>query len=181
MGAQQQPEWVEVGRILKAHGVRGELSVLPETDLPKRFSPGSRLRVVFPPPLKERNLEVISYRSHGNALLIRFEGITDRDMAGQLRGGVLKAPRLDRPREEGAWFHYELVGCSCRDIASEQDLGRVTDVIDDGGGALLVVEREDKRCLVPFVQVFLETVDPDAGIIEVRLPEGLIELCGSAL
>jgi 16S rRNA processing protein RimM len=79
----------------------------------------------------------------------------------------------------GAHYHFELVGCRCRDRQAGE-LGTVADVVAGGGGWLLVVEREDGgRLLLPFAERFLVAIDRAGGRIEWDLPEGLIEACAS--
>ena len=179
---------VEVGRVLRSHGVRGEVAVEPFSDVEGRFSPGAELLAgpragsAAGRPGFER-LTIDSVRPHRGALLIRFAGIEDRDAADALRGAVLEVPREAVPAPpEGTWYHFQLEGCRCRD-ARLGDLGEVTGVVEDGGGVLLVVEgqAEDgaRRLLVPFVRAFVREVAADEGRIELDLPEGLIEACAS--
>jgi 16S rRNA processing protein RimM len=70
------------------------------------------------------------------------------------------------------------VGCRCRD-GRYGELGRVAEVVEDGGGLLLEIESPGRHLLVPFVRAFLKSVDVTAGEIELDLPEGLIEACES--
>lgn len=180
-------ERVEVGRVLRAHGVRGEVAVESFSDVAERFSPGAELLVAArragstapaPPGLPPR-LTVETVRPHRGALLIRFAGVLDRDAADALRGAVLEVPREAVPAPpEGTWYHFQLEGCRCRD-ARLGDLGEVVDVVEDGGGVLLAVEGESRRLLVPFVRAFVREVDTEEGRIELDLPEGLIETCAS--
>jgi 16S rRNA processing protein RimM len=165
-----------VGRIHRPHGVRGEATVEVLTDREDRFVPGAEL-------LAERDggrrpLVVESSRPHKGGLLVRFAGIDDRDGAEELRDSALTVPR-DRvePAPEGAYYYFELVGCAVVD-AGAGELGRVTDVLEDGGGLLLEVGGPAGP-LVPFVRAYLVRVDVAGRRIEVRLPEGLLEACAS--
>lgn len=178
-----------VGRVLRPHGVRGELLVEPLSDLPERLAPGSELAVTGadpdqPPPAKPAGapppaVTVAAARPHRGAVLVRFEGVGDRDAAARLAGAWLAVERAAvPPPPEGTWYHFQLVGCRCRD-RGDGDLGEVVDVVEDGGGILLVVDDGRRRVPVPLVAEFLRRVDPDAGVIEVELPPGLIETCAS--
>lgn len=186
-------ERVLVGRVLRPHGVQGELLVEPLSDLPERLEAGSELAVTgedpdrppaprspaaaaSPPPA---TVVVAASRPHRGAVLVRFEGIGDRDAAAALRGTWLAVDRASvPPPPEGTWYHFQLVGCRCRDREAG-DLGEVVDLIEDGGGVLLMVDDGRRRVPVPFVAELLRRVDPDAGVIEVELPPGLIETCAS--
>lgn len=178
---------VEVGRVHAAHGVRGEVSVEPYSEVEGRFAPGARVLARRRYPGVE-TLTVETVRPHKGRLLIRFAGVTDRDAAELLRGAVLEVPREDVPAPpEDTWYYFQLLGCRCHD-AREGDLGEVVDVREDGGGVLLDVReaKEDgRRLLIPFVKALVRSVEPadpespGSGRIELTLPEGLVEACAS--
>ncbi len=118
-------------------------------------------------------------RPHRGRALVEFEGIDDRAAAEKLRGLGLAVEAAEvPPPPAGSWYHYQLLGCRCRDRAAG-DLGAVVDLVEDGGGLLLVVDDGRRRLPVPFVSEFLRRVDPEAGVIEVELPPGLVETCAS--
>jgi 16S rRNA processing protein RimM len=171
------PETVAVGRVLRPHGVRGEVVVEVLSDLPGRFRKGSRLTGVREgePPL---SLVIEAGRASKGGAVVRFEGYDDRDRAGELRGLDLEVPRSQVPAAPpGTFYQYELLGCLCSNDGEE--LGRVVEVVEDGGGELLIVEGEGRRVPVPFVKEFLREVDVAAGRIELALPPGLLEACAS--
>jgi 16S rRNA processing protein RimM len=171
------PETVTVGRVLRPHGVRGEVVVEVLSDVPARFRKGSRVTGVREgaPPLP---LTVATGRVHKTGAVVRFEGYEDRDRAGELRGLDLEIPRAEVPKaSRGTYYQFELLGCLCRDRGEE--LGRVAEVVEDGGGVMLIVEGEGRRIPVPFVKEFLRRVDVTRGRIDLELPEGLLETCAS--
>jgi 16S rRNA processing protein RimM len=193
------PATVLVGRVLRPHGVRGEMVVEVLSDVPGRLDPGSALLVAdeegvpLAGPAARRlpaRLTVASSRPHRGAALVRFAGFEGRDRAAEL-AGVWLAVERERvpPAPEGSFYRYELIGCRCFD--GERDLGRVVDVVEDGGGLLLIVEGEreagseedgegrPRQVPVPFVASFLRKVDVAAGEIVLALPPGLVETCES--
>jgi 16S rRNA processing protein RimM len=110
--------------------------------------------------------------------VLRFEGCEDRDRAEELRGLDLEVPRAEVPAAPaGTYYQFELLGCLCRQGGEE--LGRVVEVVEDGGGLLLIVEGQGRRVPVPFVNELLREVDVAEGRIELALPEGLVEACAS--
>jgi len=171
---------VTVGRVLRPHGVRGEVVVEVLSDIPDRFQKGSRVLGVregapAKPPLP---LTVATGRVHKTGAVVRFEGYDDRDRAEELRGLDLEVSRAEVPEAgPGTYYQFELLGCLCRDHGEE--LGRVVEVNEDGGGVMLIVEGEGRRVPVPFVKEFLLRVDVAAGEIDLALPEGLLETCAS--
>lgn len=174
------PETVQVGEILRPHGVRGEVVVFATSDTPGRFAAGAELDLARS-GAHSRTLRIATLRERRPGLLVvGFEGIADRDAAEALRGGVLEVDRSRVPAPPaGAFYHYELIGCRCRD-RREGDLGRVVDLLADGGGWLVIAEREDgRRVALPFVESFLVGIDREARTLEWDLPEGLVETCAS--
>lgn len=170
--------------VRRSHGVRGEAVVEPFSDAPDRFAVGRELLVTpavdaTAQPGLPRHLTIASVRPHKEILLVRFAGIDDRDAADSLRGAVLEIERSEVPEPpEGTFYYFELVGCRVRDVV-DGDLGEVTDVIEDGGGVLLAIDDGTRRLLVPFVGTMVRSIDTDAGLIELELPEGLVEACAS--
>jgi len=173
------PETISVGRVLRPHGVRGEVVVEVLSDVPGRFKKGSRVTGVREgaPPLL---LTVATGRVHKSGAVVRFEGYDSREGADELRGLDLEIPRSEVPKaKRGTYYHFELLGCRVRDADNGEELGRVVEVVEDGGGVMLIVEGQGRRVPVPFVKELLRKVDVAAGRIDVTLPEGLLETCAS--
>ena len=173
------PETVAVGRVLRPHGVRGEVVVEVLSDVPDRFRKGSRLLGVREgAPATPATLIVASSRPHKTGAVVRFEGFADPDQAAVLRGLDLEVPRAEVPKAPaGTYYQYELLGCLCRD--GDTELGRVVEVVEDGGGLMLIVAGEGRRVPVPFVKEFLRRVDVEVGEIDLALPPGFLEVCAS--
>lgn len=164
------------------------------SDVPDRLAPGRRLMLTWDDPASKRaparpgpsarpatTVVVKTERPHKTGALIRFEGIEDRDQAEELRGGWLEVLQSEVPEPPaGTYYHYQLLGCRCFD--GETDLGEVVELLEDGGGLLLVVSDGQRRLPIPFVKGFLKSVDVAAGAakkIELELPPGLVETCAS--
>jgi len=156
-----------VGRVGRPHGVRGEVTVLLESDDPGDFDSGAILRA------GERDLEVRSarpYRDRG--LIVAFAGVTDRNAAEALRGVVLTGDAADRRSlEEGEFWSSSLVGLEAVTPAGAS-LGTVTEVLVGGLQDRLVVSTPSgEEVLVPFVGEIVG--DPEDGCIVIDAPEGL--------
>jgi 16S rRNA processing protein RimM len=152
---------LELGRVGRPHGVHGEVAVTLLTDHPERTTPGAVLYA------GDRKLVVESARPHQGRWLVRFEGVTDRDRAGELRGATLTGEPLDDPGEGQLWVH-ELVGAQVRDVRGNA-LGRVRAVEVNPAHDLLVL---DDGTLVPIVFV----VDREPGAVIVDVPDGLLDV-----
>jgi 16S rRNA processing protein RimM len=169
-----------VGRLGRAHGIRGELTVEVRTDEPEeRFAPGSVLlcegRVGVPDTVTVRTA-----RWQNGRLILGLDGVEDRTAAEVLRGVVLEAD-IDPAAGENDEFHDQvLVGLDVRD---EQGLvlGSITEVLHLPGQDLLAVQRPSApELLVPFVTEIVPLVDVSGGFVVVDLPEGLDELGSSS-
>lgn len=165
---------VLVGRVIRPHGIRGEVVVEPLSDNPERYAPGTILRLG--PGLEER--EVASSRPHKGRWLVRFAGVEDRDTAEELRDAELfvdssELPDLD---PDTFWIH-DLIGC--RVVSADgDDVGEVVDVSGgaDGPGDWLEVDGDGDTNLIPMVRDWLVEIDIDEGRIVMQLPEGLLEV-----
>jgi 16S rRNA processing protein RimM len=172
------PPTVVVAEVRRPHGLRGEVLLTLLSDIPRRIEQGSELQLVYPDGRREQ-VEVESARQQKGAVVVRFLGATNRDDAEAFRGGRLEvAEESVPPSPEGSYYYYELLGCACHD-EKEGDLGRVVEIVEDGGGLILKLDDGQKELMVPFVRAYLKEVDIAAGTIELDLPEGLVETCGS--
>ena len=172
------PETVLVGSVVRPHGLRGDVVVVPLSDVGDRFDVGSQLFLCHPDG-RVRRETVRRSSGYRDRLLIGFESCVDRAGAEAVRGAELRVGRHDVPGAgDGQYYYFELVDCLCRDAVAG-DLGPVVAVIEDGGGLLLEVDRGGQKVLIPFVRSFLRRIDIEAGEIDLDLPPGLLETCVS--
>jgi 16S rRNA processing protein RimM len=161
---------VVVGVITRAHGLHGEVSVQSRSDNPDRWVPGA---VVFRAN-RSLTVEAVRPRRTGRGeLLVRFEGITDRNSAEALRGEV-HVPRSWLPQlPEGEWWPYQIEGCRVMS-ESGRELGRVTEIVPTPANDLWVaVDEQGNETLIPASRELLIEVAVDARRIVVRDIEGL--------
>lgn len=160
---------VVVGRITKAHGLRGEVAVQVFSDNPDRFADGAG---VF---LEDgRELRILASRWTGSRLLVVFDGIEDRTTAERLRGRSLVVPRSMLPDlPEGEYWPHQVIGCRVV-TESGRSLGIVTDVIENPANDLWsAVDDEGAETLIPAIHDVVVEVDVAAGRIRVRDLPGL--------
>jgi 16S rRNA processing protein RimM len=164
---------LQVGRIGRAHGIRGEVTVAPFTDDPgARFGVGSELQT---DSLRWPVLTVAGARQSGPVQVVGFEGITDRNTAELLRGIVLlvEAESLPEPEDEDEFYDHQLVGLVVLSRGGEV-LGEVVDVMHPPAAPVLVVNRPDgTEELVPFVKVIVPEVDLLGRTLVVEPPDGM--------
>jgi 16S rRNA processing protein RimM len=165
---------VVVGRIGRPHGIRGEVTVEPRTDEPdERFAPGAVLSVDGP----VSSLVVDRAHWHSGRLLVAFRDVHDRNAAEALRGLLLHVERADDAMPDGEDEYYDsaLVDCSV-ELTDGTPVGVVADVVHLPAQDLLSVRTPDDRdVLVPFVSLFVPTVDVTARRIVIDPPPGLLD------
>jgi 16S rRNA processing protein RimM len=170
-----------VGRVGRAHGIRGEVSVEPRTDEPeRRFTEGAWLEVRTPdgdqPLGRPAGLTVRSFRRHQSRLLVGFAEVPDRTAAEGLHGLALLAEvdPDERPEDPEEFYDHQLVGLQVR-TTEGAPVGTVAEVLHGGGQDLLAVRTTDGReALVPFVAALVPVVDLAAGRLEVADRPGLL-------
>jgi 16S rRNA processing protein RimM len=164
-----------VGRVLRPHGIKGELSVEILTDAPERFAAGAELGVGDPDgPEPLRTAVIAAARRHQGRLLLTVEGVGDRDGADRYRGAWLSIPAAEaRPLEPDEFWPHQLVGLAVVDHQG-RERGRVADVVPGAAHDLLSVELPGgASVLVPAVAA-LVTVELDAGRVLVEAVPGLL-------
>jgi len=164
-----------VGRIVRPHGIRGEVVVDVRTDEPaQRFAPGS---VLLTDP-GSAPLTIESSRPHLGRWLLVLAGVHDRDGADALRGVELRVDSADLPpNTDPDEFHdHQLVGLAAVSVGGEA-LGEVVRIDHAPASDLLVLRLPTGRTgLVPFVRTIVPEVDVAAGRVVIDPPEGLFDL-----
>jgi 16S rRNA processing protein RimM len=168
---------LRVGRLVKAHGLKGALKVELYTDDPdKRFPPGAvfTLQVPTSSPWHGAPLTLIELRWYNGQPVAFFEGVTDRTAAESLVKAILwiEQDPAEEP-EPDAWYDYQLVGL--RALHEGVEIGRVTRVEHFPAQDLLVIDAGEREILVPFVAAIVPAVDIEAGTVTLTPPAGLLE------
>jgi 16S rRNA processing protein RimM len=166
---------VTVGRIGRPHGIRGDVVVGVRTDEPElRFAPGSRLDT---DPVGIGPLTVAGFKWHSGELLVRFEGIADRDAAAELRGTwvLVDSAIIARSDDPDEFHDTDLVGLSVRTVDGTE-VGTVDDVLHSGQDVLVIKRAGGRDVMVPFVRPLVPEVDVASGFLLIDPPEGLLNL-----
>jgi len=167
-------ELLLVGRVARAHGIRGQVIVNPETDFAEeRFRVGQVLLVG--PADRPSPQRITAARFHQGRPVVALEGVQTMNDAEALAGAELWLPASTMPPlPAGTFYRHDLVGCEVRDL-SDAVVGRVTDVHGPIERSHLVVEGQRGEVLIPLVDHICVRVDPVARVIVVNPPEGLLE------
>ena len=166
-----------VGRIARAHGLRGQVIVNLDTDFPgERFQPGAELFVERGGAV--RPLRITTVRFQGERPVIGLDGVETIDDAETLAGAELRVP-VDRlaALPSQTFYRHDLVGCVV-ETADGQRVGMVREVDGTLGGSRLVVDGPRGEVLIPLAAEICTTVDVGAKRIVIRPPDGLLDLNG---
>ena len=162
-----------VGRIGRAHGVKGDVLVEPFTDEPDtRFAPGQQLHAS-----NDQLLTVSTHWWHSGKLVVRFSGVNDRAAAESIRGLELQADidPDERPMDPDEYYDRQLIGLNAV-LVDGTDVGTVTEVVHLPAQDLLAVHTlADREVLIPFVGAIVPEVDLAGGRIVLTPPPGLID------
>jgi len=169
---------LRVGRLIKAHGLKGALKVELYTDDPdRRFVPGASFSLQVPQdsPWHGRTIELAELRWYNGQPVAFFAGVADRSAAETLVKAILWVDQetAELPEEKDAWYDHQLVGL--RALRDGVELGRVIRVDHLPAQDLLVVKHGEREVLVPFVAVMVPEVDLAGGTVTLTPPPGLFE------
>jgi 16S rRNA processing protein RimM len=167
---------IVIARIVKARGIKGEVSCDVETDFPERFN---SLRSVT---LKQRDgtsfqAEIEAAWFHKNRVVLKIAGYDSMTAAETLAGCLVVIPESEAaPLGQDEFHEFDIIGSAVATVLGES-VGVVTRLMHAGGTELLVVEGADKReYLIPFVEEICIEVDSEARRIKIDPPEGLLDL-----
>ncbi|MEY5017063.1 MAG: hypothetical protein RL431_112 [Actinomycetota bacterium] len=168
---------LRVGRLLKAHGLKGAIKLELYTDDPdSRFVPGTvyTLQVPTDSPWFGRTLTLTELRWYNASPVVFFDGVVDRNAAESLAKAILWVEDVDaRPEEDDAWYDHQLVGLTAR--RDGVAVGTVVRVDHMPAQDLVIIESDGREVMVPFVKAIVTTVDIAAGVMDLNPPTGLFE------
>jgi 16S rRNA processing protein RimM len=163
-----------VARVLRPHGCRGEMRLLPLTDFPERFSGMKRVTVQKGDEYREMAVEGV--RWHQKVVLMKLAGVDDPVAARTFQGAHLVVDRSGTvPLPADNYYVFDLIGLTV--FSGEgRELGKISDVMRTGANDVYVVDRPGRRpLLIPALKRVVRTVDVAGGRMVVDLPEGLEE------
>jgi 16S rRNA processing protein RimM len=164
-----------VGRIARAHGIRGQVIVNLETDFPdERFRPGAELFIERHGAVE--SIRVTSVRFHRTRPVIGLEGIETMNDADALAGRELRVP-VDRlaPLPAQTFYRHDLIGCAVETVDG-RSVGAVTGVEGTLRGSRLVIDGAGGEILVPLVADICREIDTAGKRIVIEPPDGLLDL-----
>ena len=170
-----RPERAVIGRIVRPHGLRGEVLIRALTDIPKRFAHLSTV-VLTRGGAELGAFTIERSRTMAKGVGLKFKGIDTPEAARKLRGAELEATPSDADvLAAHEYFVFDLVGMR---VVDEQglELGIVSDVREMPGQDLAIVTSDEREWSLPLVREFVAEVDTELRAISVTAVDGLMEL-----
>ena len=165
-------QFLETGKIVGTHGIRGQVRILPWCDSPEFLCDFKKL---YLDENGQEALAVASAKPHGNIVIATIKGIDTIEAAERYRNRVLYINRRDVRLEAGRYFIDDLIGCAVFDTDSMELLGELSDVSQTGANDVWHIKRGEKEYLIPNIPDVVKKVDIDAERIEIRVMKGIFD------
>lgn len=164
-----------VGTIVNTHGIKGELKVVPITDFPAdRFKAGAKLYIRQASSKTEFVVE--SARPHKNFFLLKLKGYDNiNDVEKYVKSEIFADEEISTPLNDGEFLYKQIIGLTVVD-QKLGEIGKVTEIMELGPNDVWVVKgTKYKEVLLPYIDDVVKNVDLEKEIIEVEIPDGLID------
>ena len=169
----QEIEFVSIGAVNKAHGIKGELQITPITDEPEQFSTLNSCYLNFNEKRKICSIEKVRFTR--NKILLKLEGIDDRTTAQKLRGAFVEIKLTDlRELSDNEYFIFDLVGLKVKKMSGEF-IGELIDVLTLPANDVYVVNNGEQEFLIPAIKDVIKQVDLKRGEMSIDPVDGLFE------
>ncbi|MEE9253116.1 MAG: ribosome maturation factor RimM [Thermodesulfobacteriota bacterium] len=169
------PEYLEYGKVLRAHGLHGELRIIPFSRDTSNLPYIDKLYIKTITKEEKREYRITGKTILPDSAIIKLEGVDTKQDAERLRGSIIyvEISQLEET-EEDEYYWFQLKGLRVFD-EGDRYLGSVDNLIDGSSHTLLVVKNGDKEFLVPMVETIVKDINTDAERIIIDPPEGLLD------
>lgn len=164
-------QFLEIGKIVGTHGIRGEMRVEPWCDSPKFFCKFNTLYL-----LEGKKSINVKSRPHKNIVIMKANDVDSIEEAEKFRGKILYMNRNDVTLDEGEYFIQDLIGLVVKDIDTNKIYGKITDVFQTGANDVYQIADENgKEYLIPVIDDVVINVMPEDGEILIRPLKGIFD------
>ena len=163
-------EYLEAGKIVTTHGIRGEVKIMPYTDTPELLCEFDRLFI----GKDKAELYIERARTAKNMVIAKIEGVDTVEAAEKYRNKVLFMHRDDLELDEDTYFIQDLIDMEVKDADSGFVYGKITDVLQNGANDVYVI-KGDREYLVPAIPDVVISTDIDGNIMLIRPLDGLFD------
>lgn len=162
----EKKQFLEAGKIVNTHGIRGDVKIEPWCDSAEVFC---RLKRIF---IDGKEFKLLSARPHGNMVIASIDGISDIDAAIRLKNKVIFLDRADIRLPKGANFISDIIGFDAVNDDTGEKFGVISDIIAMPAGNLYEIKGE-REILIPAVPEFVIATDTEAGFVRFHLIDGM--------
>lgn len=161
-------EYLEAGKIVNTHGIRGEVKIMPYTDVPELLCEFDRLF------LDRKEIFIERSRVSKNTVIAKIEGVDTPEQAEKLRNKILYMHRDDLELDDDTYFIQDLIGVEVKDADTGKVYGKITEVMQTGANDVYVI-KGDREYLVPAISDVVVSTDIDGNSMTIRPLDGLFD------
>ena len=165
-------KYLETGKIVGTHGVRGMVRVQPWSDSGEFLK---QFKYIYADANGNKKIKINSVQPHGNVVLMQLENVNSIEDAEKLRGTVIYIDRKDVKLPKGRYFIDDLIGCTVFDADTNETLGILSDVSSTGANDVWHINRDNKEYLVPAIDEVIVSVEIEAERIVIRPLKGIFD------
>lgn len=165
-------QYLETGKIVGTHGIRGMVRVQPWSDTGEFLTNFKRF---FLSEDSENELEAVKIQPHGGVVLVSFKGIDSVEQAESLRGKTLYICRDDISLPDGRYFIDDLIDCEVFDADSGEKYGKISQVSQTGANDVWHISSGSREYLLPAIDEVIVSVEPENERLEIRPMKGIFD------
>ncbi len=164
-------KFLETGKIVNIHGLRGEVKIIPWSDDADFICSFDTLYC----GKHKKAFRVENARVHKNTVLVKFEEINTPEAANALRNNIVYIDRDEIKLDEGVFFIADLIGLSVKNVDSGDIIGKVTDVFQTGANDVYEIKKDGRAFYIPAIPDVIINTDIENGVILIKPLEGLLD------
>lgn len=165
-------QYLEIGKVNNTHGLRGEIKMAMWCD---NIDYIKQLKTVYLDDEGKKALTLLSARQQKNVAILKLAEVTDIDAAEQLKSKVLYCNRDDAVIDEGTHYLADIIGCYVVDVDTEEEYGKIVDVLNYGTSDIYDVESWGKHTLVPAIDDIVKEIDTEYQVVRIKPMKGLFD------
>lgn len=165
-------QYLEIGKLVNTHGVKGEMKLelwCDSIDYVKQF------KQVYLDNNGEKMLNLLSVRPQKNHAIVKFLEVSTIEDAEKYKNAVIYGNRDDADIDEDANYIQDIIGCDVVDIDSEENYGKVVDVLNHGASDILDIKANNGHKYVPVIKDIVKKIDTENQIITIKYMKGLFD------
>lgn len=165
-------QYLEIGKINNTHGLRGEVKMLMWCD---GIDYIKQLKTIYLDDEGEKPLTLVSARQQKNVAILKFAEITNIDSAEELKNRVLYCNRDDAVIDDDAHYLADIIGCAVVDVDTNEEYGKIVDVLNYGASDIYDVELNGKHTLIPAIDDVVVEIDTENQTVHIKPMKGLFD------